>query len=217
MRNADLVVEAVPENLFLKRTVFAAIDAAARPYAILATNSSSLPVSKIESATARPDKCLNIHFYGMDIKQAMADVMGGTCTSRETFDRAVEWVRAVGGVPLLVCKESIGFCFNRVWRSVKRETLEMWADGITDFRDIDRGWMIYTGMSAGPFGIMDSIGLDVVYDIETIYHSESNDPKDRPPERLKALIDRNELGVKTGKGFYTYPDPEYRRSDFIQT
>jgi 3-hydroxybutyryl-CoA dehydrogenase len=91
----------------------------------------------------------------------------------------------------------------------------MWADGFVDFKDIDRGWMIFTGMTLGPFGLMDNVGLDVVYDIEMVYYNESNDPKDHPPEALKSMIQRNELGVKTGKGFYTYPDPEYATPEFI--
>ena len=92
----------------------------------------------------------------------------------------------------------------------------MWAEGFVDFRDIDRGWMIFTGMAYGPFGLMDNVGLDVVYDIEMVYYNESKDPKDHPPEALKAKVDRKELGIKTKKGFYTYPDPEYSRPDFLK-
>ncbi len=216
LTDADLVIEAVPEDLSIKRKTFEKIDALVPKKTILATNSSSIPISKIESATKRPEKCLNIHFYSLDTKQGMADVMGGTRTSAETFDTGKEWVRSVGCVPLALKKESLGFCFNRVWRAVKKETLHMWADGISDFHDIDRGWMIFTGMSQGPFGIMDSIGLDVTYAVEMIYYEESGDPKDHPPEKLKAMIDRNELGVKTGKGFYTYPNPEFRDPNFIK-
>lgn len=216
LRDVELVIEAVPEHLPLKREVFEKLDAIAPRKAILATNSSSIPISKIESATGRPGKCVNIHFYALDIKQGMADVMGGTMTSDETFIQAREWVRSIGCVPLAVNKESIGFCFNRVWRSVKRETLHMWADGISDFQDIDRGWMMFTGMPQGPFGMMDNIGLDVVYGIEMVYYEESRDPKDHPPEQLKAMIDRKEMGVKTGKGFYTYPNPAYRDPNFLK-
>ena len=92
----------------------------------------------------------------------------------------------------------------------------MWGEGFVDFRDIDRAWMIFTGMTYGPFGLMDNVGLDVVYDIEMVYYNESKDPKDHPPEALKAKLDRNELDIKTNKGFYTYPDPEYSRPDFLK-
>jgi len=214
--DADLVIEAVPEDLELKREVFARLDALAPRAAILATNSSSIPISRIESATNRPGKCANIHFYMPARGMNMVDIMGGTKTTLDTIEAAKEWVRSLGCIPLTVNKEILGFCFNRVWRAVKRETLHMWAGGYVDFRDIDRAWMIFTGMSYGPFGLMDMIGLDVVYGIEMVYYNESRDPKDHPPEALKQMIERKELGIKTGKGFYTYPDPEYGRADFLK-
>jgi len=216
LRDADIVIEAVPEDLELKRKVFERLDALTPREAILATNSSSIPISKIETATARPERCLNIHFYGLVRGMNMVDIMGGTKTTAETMEGGKAWIRSIGCVPLTVKKEILGFCFNRVWRAIKRETLYMWAEGFVDFRDIDRGWMIFTGMTQGPFGLMDNVGLDVVYDIEMVYYNESKDPKDHPPEALKAMVDRNELGLKTGKGFYAYPDPEYSRPDFLK-
>ena len=216
LRDADIVIEAVPEDLELKRKVFERLDALASRGAILATNSSSIPISKIESATARPEKCLNIHFYGLVRGMNMVDIMGGTRTTTETIEAGKAWIRSIGCVPLTVKKEILGFCFNRVWRAIKRETLYMWAEGFVDFRDIDRGWMIFTGMTQGPFGLMDNVGLDVVYDIEMVYYNESKDAKEHPPEALKAMVDRKELGLKTGKGFYAYPDPEYSRPDFLK-
>jgi len=216
VQEADLVIEAVPENLDMKREVFKKIDELAPPEAILATNSSSMPVSKIEGSTKRPEKCLNMHFYYPAAGVKMVDIMGGTRTTPEVIQAGKQWVRSIGCVPLTVNKEILGFCFNRVWRAIKRETLYMWAEGFVDFRDVDRAWMIFTGMPHGPFGIMDNVGLDVVYAIEMIYYNESKDPKDHPPEALKAKVDRNELGIKTGKGFYTHPDPEYARPDFLK-
>ncbi len=213
---ADLVIEAVPEKLELKLEVWREIDRAAPPRAILATNSSSLPVSKLEGATGRPERCLNIHFYRPDLGQTMADVMGGSKTTPEVLEAGREFVRSLGLIPLKVQKELLGFCFNRVWRAIKRETLYMWAGGYVDFRDVDRAWMIFTGNSWGPFSLMDAVGLDVVWDIEMVYYNESKDPKDHPPQALKEMIEAGKLGVKTGQGFYTYPDPEYLRPDFLE-
>jgi len=212
----DLVIEAVPENLALKRKVFRELDIMAPRKAILATNSSSIPVSRLEKATNRPEKCLNIHFYSLDQGRNIVDVMGGTRTLPRIIKTGKEWVQSIGCIPLTVKKEILGFCFNRVWRAIKREALYMWAGGFVDFRDIDRGWMNWSGMSLGPFGLMDGVGLDVVYDIEMVYYQESKDPKDRPPQALKAMIDRGNLGVKTGRGFYVYPDPEFRRPGFLR-
>lgn len=213
---ADLVIEAVPEQLALKRKVFEEIDTSAPSKAILASNSSSIPISRIESATRRPEKCVNLHFYFPVMGMNMVDVMGGTATAPEIIEACKTWIRSIGCVPLTVKKEILGFCFNRVWRAVKRETLYMWANDFVDFKDIDRAWMIFCGMRQGPFGLMDNVGLDVVYDIETVYYNESKDPRDHPPDSLKAMVDRKELGVKTGKGFYTYPNPEYEKPDFLK-
>jgi 3-hydroxybutyryl-CoA dehydrogenase len=216
LADADLVIEAVAEDLSVKRQVFQSIDAEAPSKAIVATNSSSIPISRIESATARPELCLNIHFYFPALGTNMVDILGGTKTTAEVMEACKAWVRSIGCVPLTVKKESFGFCFNRVWRAVKREVLHMWAEGYVDFRDIDRAWMIFTGMKQGPFGLMDNVGLDVVHAIEMLYYNESKDPKDHPPEPLTAMIEKKELGVKTGKGFYCYPNPEYGRSDFFE-
>jgi 3-hydroxybutyryl-CoA dehydrogenase len=215
LRDSDLVVEAVPENLELKRKVFKTLDALAPRPAILASNSSSIPISRLETATAKPRQCLNLHFYNPARGVNMVDIMGGTSTTAETIAAGYAWVRSIGCVPLRVKKEILGFCFNRIWRTVKREALHMWAEGFVDLKDIDRAWMIFTGMSQGPFGLMDNVGLDVVYDIETVYYNESKDAGDSPPDALKAMVEQKLLGTKTGKGFYTYPNPEYSRPDFL--
>ena len=215
LRQADLVIEVVPENLAIKRDVFADIDRLAPPHALLATNSSTMPVSRIETATGRPERCVNIHFYQPAVGMNMADVMGGTRTSEESLLAAREFVRSVGCVPLAVQKEILGFCFNSVWRAVKRQSLYMWANGFVDFRDIDRAWMVFTGMTYGPFFLMDLVGLDVILAVEQIYFNDSADPRDEPPALLKAKVDRGELGVKSGCGFYSYPDPECAGEGFL--
>lgn len=216
LSDADLVIEAVPENLELKRKIFAQLDALAPEKTLLATNSSSLPISKIEDVTKRPEKCLNMHFYQPAVGMNIVDIMGGTKTSPEIIEIAKDFVRSLNCIPLTVKKEILGFCFNSVWRAIKKQTLYMWAEGFVDFRDIDRAWMVFTQMNQGPFGLMDLVGLDVVYDIEISYYNDSKDPRDFPPLALKEKIARGELGVKTGKGFYTYPNPEYAQPDFLQ-
>jgi 3-hydroxybutyryl-CoA dehydrogenase len=216
VKDADLVIEAAPENLELKRKIFKHLDELAPGRAIIATNSSSIPISRLEKVIRNPRRCLNVHFYSLVLGANMADIMTGTETAAETVKTAEAWVRSLGCIPLTVKKEILGFCFNRVWRAVKRESLHMWAGGFVDFRDIDRAWMIAYGTPQGPFGMMDRIGLDVVYDIEMVYYNESKDPKDHPPDALKEMVERKECGMKTKKGFYTYPDPEYDRPDFLQ-
>jgi len=216
VQGADLIIEVVPENLDLKLGVWREIDQYTPRKAIIATNSSSIQVSKLEGATSRPEQCLNIHFYQLILGQNMADIMGGTQTSAETLEAGKEYVRSLGVVPLSVRKEILGFCFNRVWRAVKKEVLKMWAGGYVDYHDLDRGWMIFTGTPWGPFGLMDSVGLDVVYDIEMVYYQNSKNPEDLPPAALEDMIRVGKLGVKTSEGFYRYPNPEYLDPHFLR-
>lgn len=215
VQDAELIMEAVPENVELKNKVFKELGRKAPPEAILATNSSSIPVSRMEASSGRPERCLNIHFYFPVEGVNIVDIMGGTMTLSEVVEKGAAWIRSIGCIPLRVKKEIPGFCFNRVWRSIKREALYLWANEFVDFRDIDRAWMVFTKMTEGPFALMDKVGLDVVYNIETTYYRDSNDPRDRPPNALLEMVRRGELGVKSGKGFYTYPAPEYLRPDFL--
>jgi len=212
----DLVIEAVPERLELKREVFGRLDGICADHAILATNSSSIRVSKIEGATCRPDRVLNMHFYSGPWRRSIVELMRGTSTSDDTMRRAREFAEAIGMTPLVVLRESTGFIFNRVWRAVKRECLHLVDKGVASFEDVDRAWICLYGTETGPFGMMDRVGLDVVRDIEMVYYGESGDERDRPPRVLLEKIERGELGVKTGKGFYSYPDPAFRDSSWLR-
>jgi 3-hydroxybutyryl-CoA dehydrogenase len=212
---ADLAIEAIPERLELKRRAFGELDALCEPHTLLATNSSSIRVSLIEDATSRPDRVLNMHFYAPVWQRHMVDLQRGSATSDETLERARRFVRRIGCTPLLVLRESTGFVFNRVWRAVKRECLHLVDDGVASYQDVDRAWMIFNDAPRGPFGLMDMIGLDVIADIERVYYGESGDPRDAPPPLLTDKVARGELGVKTGKGFYSYPHPAYEAPGWL--
>jgi 3-hydroxybutyryl-CoA dehydrogenase len=203
VKEADLIIEAVPEKLELKIKVFSEIDKSAPAHAIIATNSSSIPVSKIEDAVKRKDKVLNIHFYNLTLSP-MADIMRGTQSSEETFEKGKKWIESIEIEPLIVKRECYGFVFNRVWRAVKKECLKIWDGGYADLEDVDKAWKIWTGMGLGPFKLMDAVGLDVVYDIEMSYYKESGNPDDEPPQALKNMVDKGLLGLKSGEGFYKY-------------
>ena len=202
--DADLVLESVPEKIDIKKRVFAEIDKLAPSHAIIATNSSSIPVSQIEDVVKRKDKVLNIHFYPPIIKTPMADIMRGTQTSDDTFEKGKKWIEAIHCTPLVVKKECKGFVFNRVWHAIKKECLKIWAGGYADIETVDTAWKIWTGMRIGLFKMMDGVGLDVVYDIEMSYFNESGDLNDKPPDELLEKIKKGELGNKAGKGFYIY-------------
>ena len=216
LAGAELVIESVPESLELKIETFARLGQLAEPGALLATNSSSLPISRWAEVTGRPEYCLNIHFYAPLRGPYMADVMGCPQTKPEVMDLGVAWVASLGFTPLPVQKEIMGFCFNRLWWAIKHHALLLWAGGYVDFKDLDRAWMLFSGMPLGPFGLMDSIGLDVVYDIGQQYYLDSGEARDAPPDTLRRMVESGRLGVKTRQGFYTYPDPEFTRPGFLK-
>lgn len=206
---ADIVIEAVVEVLDLKRDVFKRLDELCSPETVIATNSSSIRVSRIEDVCRSPERVINMHFYSYPWRSRVLELMKGTYTNDEVVSRAEAFSKSINVTPLLVKKESTGFIFNRVWRAVKKECLTVVDEGVASFEDVDRAWMSLYGVDVGPFGLMDRVGLDVVRDIENIYYSESGDPRDAPPRVLLDKIKRGELGVKTGKGFYHYPNPRY--------
>lgn len=218
IRDADLAIEAVPERLELKRKVFKQIDALAPARAIIASNSSSIRVSALADATERPERVANLHFYLMVWDNPMVEIAGGAATRDDVLDALSAFARAIGFVPLRVRGESTGFIFNRVWRAIKKEVMKVADSGVAAVEDIDRAWMIKFGSEhPPPFAQMDRIGLDVVYDIEMRYAEESGDPDDLPRPILTDKVERGDLGAKTGRGFYTYPNPAYLADDFLMS
>ena len=211
---ADLVIEAVREDLETKRTLFAELDRLA-PAAILATNSSSIPSSLLASAVADPGRLLNTHFFAPVWSRPMVELMGSGETTAVTMDRVEAFARSLGIVVAKVRGDSKGFIINRVWRAVKREALRVVDEGHADPEDVDRLWMIFFGTPSGPFGIMDMVGLDVVADIETSYQRVATDPADRPSAALHAKLAEAALGEKTGRGFYGHPEPEYLQPGWL--
>jgi 3-hydroxybutyryl-CoA dehydrogenase len=207
--SADLVIEAVPERLETKREVFSRLDQVCSDHTIFATNSSSIRVSALEDATRRPDKLLNMHFFVPVWQRPLVELMRGTATSEDTIEKVSRFARSLELTPLLCLKESTGFLFNRVWRAIKKECLHIVDEGVASHEDVDRAWMIVMGAPAGPFGIMDTIGLDVVRDIEMVYYNQSGDESDAPPRLLLEKVEKGDLGVKSGRGFYTYPQPAF--------
>ena len=213
---ADLAIEAVPERLEAKREVFAQLDNICPPHTILATNSSSMRISLIEDATKRLDKVCNSHFIPVIWKRPMVEIMVGTQTSKETMESMRQFSYSIEVTPLMIFKESTGFLWNRIWRVIKKDSLEIVNAGISSHEDVDRAWMIFTGMSIGPFGVMDMTGLDVVRDIELVYYNESGEERDAPPKVLLDKIEKGELGAKTGRGFFTYPNPAFQDTSWLK-
>jgi len=142
VKNTDLIIEAVPEKIELKREIFSQIDKSAPPHAIIATNSSSIPISKLEDVVERKDKVMNIHFYNL-FTIPLADIMRGTQTSDATFQKGKFWVESIDITPLEVKKECYGFVLNRIWRAIKKDCLKIWAEGYADLETVDKAWPIF--------------------------------------------------------------------------
>jgi 3-hydroxybutyryl-CoA dehydrogenase len=215
VQRAGLIVEAVVERLEVKRRVFKNLDELCDPSVLISTNSSSIKISYIEDAIHHPERVFNMHFYSYPWTRCVLELMKGTYTSDEVIESAKEFSKSLGVYPLMVLKDSTGFIFNRIWRAIKKESLNVVNDGVASFEDVDRAWMVLYGTKMGPFGMMDRVGLDVVRDIELVYYNESGDPSDEPPKILLDKISKDELGVKTSKGFYSYPNPKYMKNGWL--
>jgi 3-hydroxybutyryl-CoA dehydrogenase len=201
LKDTDLVIEVVPEKLELKKQVFAQIDKVAPAHTIIATNSSSIPVSKIEDAVRRKEKVLNLHFYP---GPKIVDIMRGSRTSDETFEKGKRWVESIQCLPLVAKKECVGLTFNRVFIAMINDCLDIWNGDYADIEDIDKAWKIFSGMPLGPFAMMDWLGLDVVLDVYTSVSQLGGSHGEKPPQKLIDKVKKGELGRKTGKGFYSY-------------
>ena len=213
--DSELIIEAIREELEAKRGLFSVIGQACSPTTIISSNSSSIRISRIQDVTAHPERVLNTHFVQPVWKHPFVELMKGTETSDATIQSVAQFMREIAILPVFVRRENTGFIFNCIWRSVKRESLRLVDQGIASCEDIDRTWMIQMEAPMGPFALMDRVGLDVVRDIEMVYYHESGEERDKPPKLLENKITKGELGVKTGMGFYQYPDPAWQHKDFL--
>jgi 3-hydroxybutyryl-CoA dehydrogenase len=201
VRNAWLVIEAIPERLELKRQVFGQLDELSAVDAILASNSSSYASRLFLDKVLNPERVLNIHFY-MPPKQNAVDVMSCGKTDRDVIDFVLATLPRFGLHPFEARRESTGFIYNRIWAAIKREALEVVAEGVSTPQEVDQMYRINNGSAAGPFRMMDQVGLDVVLDIEEHYCAEHPEYPEGPRQVLRRYLGQGRLGVKSGAGFY---------------
>jgi len=201
---ADFVIEAAIEKLDVKRRLFTDLDRAAPPHAILATNSSSIVSSRIADATGRPDRVCNVHFFNPALIMKCVEVVRGPATSDETTATAVELARRLGKVPVVLDREIPGFIANRILGAVRDEAIFLLENGIASVEDIDTACRTALGYPMGPFELMDLTGIDIGYLTNKDRYAESGDSKDKPSTSVSALVERGELGRKTGRGWYDY-------------
>jgi 3-hydroxybutyryl-CoA dehydrogenase len=198
---AWLVIESVSEDLALKKQVFGELDRLAESDAILATNSSSYPSSRLLDAVESPERLLNVHFQ-MPPELIAVELMSCGRTDPAVIDALVGWLPRYGLVPFTVMRESVGFLFNRIWAAIKRECLMVVAEGVSTAGEVDRIWQLSLGTGLGPFRAMDRVGLDVVLAIEDYYAAIRDGIPAAPRGLLRDYVDRGFLGVKSGRGFY---------------
>ena len=203
---ADMVIEAAVEKLDVKRALFADLDRVAPPHAILATNSSSIVSSRIADATGRPDRVCNVHFFNPALIMKCVEVVRGPETSDDTVATAVELARRLGKTPVVLDREIPGFIANRILGAVRDEAIYLLETGIASVEDIDTACRTALGYPMGPFELMDLTGIDIGYLTKKDRFAESGDPKDQPSKSVSALVERGELGRKTGRGWYDYDE-----------
>lgn len=204
-KNADMVIEAVVEDIAVKRDLFARLDKIAPPHAILATNSSYLVSSKIADATSRPDKVLNLHFFNPALVMKTVEVVQGPHVSDETVEKVMEVSRALGKTPAKVNKEVYGFLCNRIFSVITKEACWLLDQGIASVEDIDIAVKGALGHPMGPLELLDMTGIDLEYHLGMERYRETENPADKPSPSLAERFARGEYGRKTGKGFYEYP------------
>lgn len=200
---AWMVIEAVPEDLRLKREVFRQLDRLSDPDAIVASNSSSLPTSHMLDDVEHRWRVLNTHYQQPPELNAV-ELMSCGETDEDVISALMSKLPEYGLVPFWVRRESDGFIFNRIWASIKRECLMVVEEGVATPGDVDAMWAIFASAGIPPFKLMDRVGLDVVLAIEEHYASVRAAVPEGPRKVLQEYIDRGWLGVKSGRGFYEY-------------
>jgi 3-hydroxybutyryl-CoA dehydrogenase len=202
--DSDFVVEAVLENLELKKEVFQKLDVICSPNTILTSNTTALSVSEIAAATSRPDKIIGMHFFNPAVIMKLVEIIRGDETSDETVTRTKDFAERLGKVPIATAKEAPAGIVSRVLASLLNEAAVVYENGIATPEDIDEALKLGAGLPMGPLALIDMIGLDIhLSKMETLY-AKLQDERYKPPEVIRQMVAEGKLGRKTGEGFYKY-------------
>lgn len=216
--DADLLSEAVPEDPDLKGRVLAEFDAACPERTVFMTNTSTLVPSQFAQASGRPDRLLALHFHLPVWVNNLVDVMPHAGTAPEVTELVVAFAGRIGQVPIELRREFNGYVFNSMYAALNRAAITLAQQEVASIEDIDRAWMHVTKAPVGPLGALDAVGLDTVWTITDYWARQLGDEQLQANATfLKAYVDRGDLGVKSGRGFYSYPNPSYAQPGFIRT
>lgn len=213
----DLVSESVPEQPRLKRRVFAEFHQLCPHETIFTTNTSSLLPSKIATATGRPERFCAFHFHQPVWVSNVVDVMPHPGTDPDVVELLRELAHRIDQTPIVLLKESPGYVFNAMLDAVLSSAMQLSAEDVATIEDVDRAWMGVTNMPIGPFGILDLVGIDLAYDVvaEKTKLVAFLPSVRRVRHLLGTKVERGELGMKSGRGFYEYPNPAFQQPDFV--
>jgi 3-hydroxybutyryl-CoA dehydrogenase len=203
LRDVDLVIEAIFEDMNTKKETFKKLDSSTRPDVILATNTSSLPIIEIAVNTKRPDKVVGMHFFNPVPIMKLVEIIKTIATSDESVDFAYDFAKALGKDPVKT-KDVPGFIVNRVLMPMLNEAVFALEEGVGTAEDIDKAMKLGTNQPIGPIALIDLIGLDVTLNVIDVLYSEFQDPKFRAAPLLRQMVRAGWLGRKTGRGFYKY-------------
>ncbi|MFI5415364.1 MAG: 3-hydroxyacyl-CoA dehydrogenase family protein, partial [Candidatus Lutacidiplasmatales archaeon] len=202
--SAQIIIEAAPEKLELKQQLFKELEAIATPSAILASNTSSLPITSIASAVADPGRVVGIHFFNPVLQMALVEVIPGHKTRPEVTEAAVEFARSLGKT-VVGSKDTPGFVTTRALAVLGNEAIWMLYEGISSREEIDIAYKLGFGHPMGPFELLDLVGLDTALSILDVLWDGYRDAKYRACPMLRSMVASGDLGRKTGRGFYEYP------------
>lgn len=203
LSDRDLVIEAVPEDLELKRRIFASLDTICPTHTIFCSNTSCLSVTELAGATHRPDRVAGTHFLSPVPRSKLLEIVRADTTSDETLAAVEEFGRSLG-LEILVAKDTPGFVFNYLLCALIGAAVHLLEKGVASAEDIDRSWTLGMGQAIGPLALADFNGLDVGYMVARAMYERSGDPCLAPSAVLKQKVESGRLGRKTGEGFYKY-------------
>jgi len=203
LSDADLVIEAVIENIDLKKEIYAELDRICKPEALLASNTSGLSITEMASATNRPDKVVGMHFFNPAPVMKLVEVVNGAETTKETFQLIMDLARQMGKEPIAV-NEAPLFVVNRILVPMINEAAFVLMEGVASAEDIDKGMALGANHPLGPLALGDLVGIDVLLAVQDTLYKETGDSKYRPCPLIRKMVRAGHLGRKSGKGFYKY-------------